>query len=598
MATSTVTSIGASTSNVSSTAASMAISGLASGMNWTSIVQELGNAERTPEIQWRNQQATIAAQNSAYSTLTNDLTTLQTDAQNLLIPSFFDTVVATSSTPAVATASVASGTPIGNYAFNITQLATAAQINGTANVSQVLDPSGDPSKVTVGAAGFSTPVTPGTITVNGQQITIATTDSLKTVFDNIAAATLAAGNKVTASYSAVTDKITLTSGNGSPIVLGSSTDTSNFLQDAQLYNNNSGTISSTAALGHVNPFATLNAADLKTPISDGGSGQGKFTINGVSFSFNASTDSLQDILNNINHSAAGVSASYDPVNNRFVLANKTTGDVGIALQDVTGNFLAATGLSGGTLSHGKNLLYNLNGSAQQLVSQSNTIGSASSGIIGLSVTALALGTTTVNVSSDTATISTAIQKFVTDYNAAQSFITSQQAVTTAADGSVTPGTLTGDTNTNDIANTLRALAGAVQSIAGTSGKVNSLGDLGFKSNGNDNTMALSDSSSLTSLLTTNLNDIKALFSDATKGLGVQMAKYTTNTTGANGTLTVRQDDLVKQSSNIGTQISNLETKINNDMNQWNSEFAAMETAQSQTNAELTYISQGVTNGSL
>ena len=58
-------------------------------------------------------------------------------------------------------------------------------------------------------------------------------------------------------------------------------------------------------------------------------------------------------MNNINESAAGVTASYDPVNNKFVLANNTTGDVGISMQDVTGNFLAATGLAGGTLRHGK-----------------------------------------------------------------------------------------------------------------------------------------------------------------------------------------------------------------------------------------------------
>jgi len=66
----------------------------------------------------------------------------------------------------------------------------------------------------------------------------------------------------------------------------------------------------------------------------------------------------------------------------------------------------------------------------------------------------------------------------------------------------------------------------------------------------------------------------------------------------NGTLPVRTADLTQQSTNIGTQITNLETKITNDMNQWNSEFSAMETAESQTNAELTYISQGVTNGTL
>ena len=595
MATSTVTSIGSSSSNASSLASSLAVTGLASGVNWSTVVQQLGQAERAPETQWRNQQSVIAAQNAAYSTINTNLTALQRDARNLMDASFFNSVVATSASPAVASASVVSGTPAGNYAFNITQLATAAQINGAANVSQVLDPGGDPSTVTVGTAGFSTPVTAGTFTVNGAQITLAKTDSLKQVFDNIA---LATGNKVTASYSAVTDKITLTSSDGSPIVLGSATDTSNFLQDAQLFNNNSGTVASTSALGHVNTSAALNAADLKTAITDGGSGKGAFTINGVTINFNAGTDSVQSVLNTINESAAGVSAAYDPVNNKFVLVNKTTGDVGISLQDVTGNFLAATGLAGGTLSHGKNLLYNLNGSAQQVVSQSNTIGSASSGILGLSVTALTTGTTTVNVSSDTTTISNAIQKFVTDYNTAQSFITSQQAVTTAADGTVTPGTLTGDTNTNDIATRLRALATAVKAIAGTSGAVKQLSDLGFQTNGQDNTIALSNASTLTSLLTGNLNDVKALFSDSTNGLMAQLSSFIDNTIGENGSLTGRQSDLIKQSSGISTQIANLETKISNHMNQWNSAFQAMETAQARANQELTYLSQGVANGSL
>ena len=454
MATSTLVSIGSSPTN--STTPNLAISGLASGMDWSTVVTELANAERAPETQWQNQQSTIAQQQAAYATITSDLTTLQLDAQTLTDPSFFNSVVASSSTNTVATASAASGTPTGNYAFSITQLATAAQVNGTAGVSQKLVPDGNPADATIGTAGFSNPVTAGTFTVNGAQINIATSDSLQQVFNNIA---LATGSKVSASYDLSTDKITLASSDGSPIVLGSATDSSNFLQVAQLYNNNSGSITSGSALGHVNTAVALNAADLQTPITDGGSGNGAFIINGVTFNYNASTDGLQDILNNINDSAAGVSASYDTVNNRFVLANKTTGDVGISMQDVPGqgNFLAATGLSGGALSHGKNLLYTLNGGTQQLVSQSNTIGSSSSGITGLSVTALATGSTTVNVSSDTTTIGNAIQKFVTDYNSAQSFITSQQTVTTAADGTVTPGTLTADTNTTDIATSLRSM---------------------------------------------------------------------------------------------------------------------------------------------
>lgn len=603
MATSTVTSIGTTATDPSSLSSSLAVTGLASGMNWSTVVSELANAERAPETQWEQEQNTNSTINSAYTTILGDLTTLQTDASTLMDPSFFRKVAATSSNTAVATVAVSSGSPTGTYVFNISQLATAAVLNGASYVSQVLDPGGDPSSVTVGAAGFSTPVTAGTFTVDGNSVTLATTDSLQDVFNAIATAT---SNKVSASYDATTDTISLTSSDGSPIVLGSSADTSNFLQVAQLYNdngkgtNNTGTITSTGSLGHVSVSATLSNADLATAITDdgSGSGSGSFMINGVTFNYNTGTDSIQDILNNINSSAAGVSASYDKINNRFVLTNSTTGDVGVSMKDLTGNFLAATGLSGGTLAHGKNLLYTINNSSQQIVSQSNTISSANSGITGVSVTALSTGATTVAVSTDTATISQAIQKFVTDYNTAQTYMSSQEAVTTASDGTVTAGTLTGDSTTNDLISSLRSILGQVGNLTGTSGAVQQLSDLGFQSNGNDNTIALNDSSTLTAMLTNHLSDVQAFFSDATNGMAVQMNTYISNATGPTGELPTRQADLTQENTDISTQISNLETKIANDTAQWNSEFQAMETAESQTNQELTYISQGVSNGSL
>jgi flagellar capping protein FliD len=77
-----------------------------------------------------------------------------------------------------------------------------------------------------------------------------------------------------------------------------------------------------------------------------------------------------------------------------------------------------------------------------------------------------------------------------------------------------------------------------------------------------------------------------------------MNNYITATIGPNGTLPTRTADLTQESATIGTQISNLENKITNDTNQWNSEFQNMETAEAQTNSELTYLSQGVANGSL
>jgi flagellar hook-associated protein 2 len=314
----------ASTSGVN-----LAISGLASGMDWQTTVTELANAERAPETQWQTQQSTINQQNNAFGTITSYLNNLQADVQKLQAPTLFTNRSASISSSTnsagaddstVATASAASGATDGTFSFNITQLATAAQVAGTANISQALVPDGNPADVTIGTAGFSTPITEGTFTINGQQITIAQSDSLQQVFDHIAAAT---SNAVTASYDATTDEMTLTSAN--PITLGSAADTSNFLQVAQLYNNGGISVSSANPLGHAKLTAALTSGGLATTVSDGGSGAGQFTINGVAISYDASTDSLQDVMTRINSSSAGVSASYDSLNNRFTLQNKTTG---------------------------------------------------------------------------------------------------------------------------------------------------------------------------------------------------------------------------------------------------------------------------------
>jgi len=196
---------------------SLAISGLASGFDWQSVVTQLANAERSAETPWQNQQTAINAQIASYSTINDALTALQTDVNALKDPAFFQSALAQSSDATFASASAASGATIGSFVFNISQLATAARINGASNMGNVLAPNGA-ANTTVGGAAFSAPVTAGTFTINGAQISIATTDTLQDVFDHIAAAT---NNAVTASYDSTNDTITLSG--SSDIVLGSAT---------------------------------------------------------------------------------------------------------------------------------------------------------------------------------------------------------------------------------------------------------------------------------------------------------------------------------------------------------------------------------------
>ena len=576
----------------------LSLSGLASGLDWKTVVQELANAERAPETQWQSHQATISQQNAAFGQIKTLLNTLQSDVQALKDPTLYSSRAAQSSDTTVASASAASGATPGTFSFDITQLATAAQLNGATNVGAPISADGNLSAVTLGTAGFASPITAGTFTINGHQVTIATTDSLQQVFDNISTATSGA---VTASYDSSTnqptsDKITLTS--SAPIVLGSATDTSNFLQVAQLYNNGSSSVTSVSALGSVLLNAGLADANLKTAVTGDANGQGQFLINGVSVNYDLATDSIQNVLDRINNSSAGVNASYNAQTDGFVLTDKTTGDIGIAAQDVTGNFLTATGLAAGTLARGQNLLYTLNGGATQLVSQSNTITASSSNITGLSVTAATTGTVAVTVSSDTSKVQGAIQNFITAYNSVQSFIASQTASSTDSTGKVTAGILTADPSANDIASQLRSLSFGPVSVAGLPSSLNQLADLGIQTNGQDDTIKLGDSTALTNALTNNLASVQSLFTDATNGLAVQLDKYLTNTVGDNGTLVQHQASLTTQSNSIDSQIAALEKTITADSNRWTAEFQAMELAQSQINQQMSYLTQQINNGTL
>ncbi len=563
----------------------LSISGLASGFDWKTLVSQLAQAERAPEAVWAKSQAKINSKNSAYTIIKSYLTQFQTSVQALKDSTIYDNRSATSGTPAVATATAVSGGMTGTFNFNISQLATAATQTGTGNISSHLSATSDVSGVTVGAANFATSVSAGTFSVNGQQVTVATTDSLQGVFDKIATAT---GNAVTASYDASTDKITLNS--ASAITLGSAADTSNFLQVAKLYNNTTNSVTSGDALGRVKTSAVLTGASLATAVNDGGSGAGAFQINGVSISFNASTDTTAAVLDRINSSAAGVTAQYDSVNNRFSLSNKTTGDVGISLQDVTGNFLAATGLSGGAFATGQDLKYTVNGGAT-LVSRSNTINADSSGVTGLSLAALTSGATTVTVAADTTAVSTNIQKFISAYNNIQSYITTNSASSTSPAGVVTAGTLTGDVDAGNIASNLRSNTFSSVSITGLSATLSQLAGLGIKSNGYDNTITLADSSALNDALTGNLSSVKKLFSDSTSGLAVKLDSFLTNIVGDSGSLTAHQAVLTKQSKAVDDQITNQEKIIAADQAFWTKEFQAMETATAKTNQQLAQIAK-------
>lgn len=561
----------------------LGLSGLASGFDWRLLVDQLVDVERTPQKRLASEAQSIQTRKTAYDSVNTQLSVLQNRIDDLNDAELFDSRLASSSDEELASVSASAGAALGTYRFAVTQLATAAVRQGTLNIGSPLSATTDVSGVTISGAPFATAVTAGTFSVNGKQVTVASTDTLQGVFDKISTAT---GGNVTGTYDPTTDKVSLTSSAGE-VVLGSATDTSNFLRAMRLSNNGTATTASSSAVGSVRLSEALASSNLATAISDGG-GAGLFKINGVEVTFSAA-DSLSDILERINDSDAGVNASYDSVNDRFLLTNKVTGDLGVALEDVTGNFLEATGLSTGSLQRGNDLLYTLNGGGP-LSSHSNTITEETSGISGLSVEALADDSTvTVTVNSDTDKISKAISDFVEAYNKAQAVIDTNTASSTDANGKVTAGTLAGEREAFTIAADLRRLV--TSTLASATGTIKRLESIGISTNGDNDQLSISDTDKLDAALSTNLSEVRSLFMDEDAGLATTLAAYLEGAVGDDGLLPAKQDTLDEQVQDIADQIENLERIVQSNRAALISSFVSMEKAQQNINTQMQYLSK-------
>jgi len=567
----------------------LGLSGLASGFDWRTLVNQLADVERSPQKRLRAEQGTLFNRNNAFGSIKTQLSVLKNRTDNLSSNDVLQARKATVSDSTVLSATASAGAASGTYDFDIIQLATASKTAGTLGVGANLYPTNVVTSGTLASKGFNPPISAGTITVDGKQITIdPTVDTLKDIFVKIDAATSLA---VQGSYDATTDRITLKrlGGGGASLVVGSATDTSNFLSVARLSNNGTNELTSPSSLGSITPANALSLANFQTAVSDGGAGAGAFKINGVSIAFNASSDSVQNLMDRINASAAGVNMSYDRVNDQFTLTNKVTGNLGVAVEDITGNFLAAAGLAtGSTFIAGNDALFTINGGSE-LSSHSNSLTEETTGIDGLSIALLKTGTSTLSLASDSSAIKGAIKNFIEDYNRAQSTIDSLTSSSTDSAGKVTRSTLTGDSDANEIASKLRAIS--YNQSTGLTGTLNSLAKIGIDSTGDSDQLTLGDETALDDAIANHLSELKTLFNDPDKGIATQLNAYLEKMIGDDGAVITKQDALTKQSSEIDIQVTDLEKRVQSNRQRLIDGFVQMETAQQSINQQLKFLQQ-------
>jgi len=553
------------------------LSGLASGFDWKTFVNSVMALQAAPVDRMNTEKTTNNSKNSALQNLDTRLTALQTSVTALGAADLFGARKAASSTGSSSwNSTAATGTAIGNYQIAVTKLATVAHRDGAVDLSRPLNATDDGIGLTLATLPTATAVTAGTFTVNGKKVTIALTDTLDQVFTAISAAT---GGAVTASYDHTTDKIKL-DGGLNQVVLGAANDTSNFLAAMRLANNGTVTTSSTGTLGTLKPYSPLATAQLKADMTGLiAAGDSTFSINGVSISYNVNNDSLSTVLKRINQSGAGVTASYNSSSDRIILANNTTGDMGITVADDTGGLMAALGLTGGSaLVRGQNAEFSINGGAT-LVSSSNTLDATAHGIAGLIVTVDTQDTQTISISGDTTSMRSAIEDFIAKFNDVQSYLDTATKVT-STDGKVTSAILSDNREIQSWGSSLRSMAfGAVSGLSGT---INRLEGLGIDFTSGTSQLEIKDGTKLDTALRDKSADVAEFFQTATTGLASKMADYTSKL----GTLNTQQEArLTKANTDLDRQIADLQRRLDQQRAILNSSFIAMETAQSKLQSQ-------------
>ena len=548
----------------------------------SSIISTLIQADSIPITNLQTQDTALTAKSTALGALGASLGNLSVALQALAAPGLFTSQTATLSNPTVGTATVGVGSASGTTDINVTQLASttvlrSGEAGGSfADSKLTAPPAGDASIDTV---LDETGVTGQTFTVNGKQITLSDSDTLGDVIDKINAS----GAGVTASYDATTGDVSLASTSSSPIILGSASDTSDFLQQAELFNNGTTGVTSSVGLGRISPDADLATAGLRTALTPG-----TFTINGVSINYSAG-ESLNDLISSINGSSSGVTAVYDTYEDQLVLSSSQRGPQTITVADGTGNIASALRLTSGDsdLSVGQPTLFSVNGGASRQ-SDSNILTSSQLGIPGVNFTATATGDTQVTVAPDVTTIANAINAFVSAYNSTQGTIAADTYVDTG--DATQDGPLANDSNLTFLAPQLREVTtNAINNTAA----IRMLSDLGIDTNANDNTLTAVDTTDLQDALTNNLGAVEALFNDPTKGLTTTLQSTLDGYNDSlNGAIVNEQNDIASQISYNQQRISTLQEELNAEQTTLENEFAALDTAES--NAQSL---SGVINGS-
>lgn len=320
------------------------------------------------------------------------------------------------------------------------------------------------------------------------------------------------------------------------------------------------------------------ADSTSTPVSSTGSLE--LVVGSNDYNFTLATNNLTTLESTINGLNAGVTASILTTsggNYLTVTANNTGATTLQLIDDPTG--AATQELT--SSNQGSDAVFQLNGI--NIDQSSNVVNSAIPGVT-FSIQGQSSTATTLTLASDPTQLSSALQDFVTNYNALATAVQAQEG--TGA------GLLSGDTVISQLQDTLGSLSGYTTST----GSINNLADLGVEFD--DDTGQLSfDQTAFSALSSTQISDAFSYIGSTTSGLGgfsQTLQEYSDPVTGLIQTevsgLSQTDTDLQSQISTLTTNLTAMQTAMASQLEAADAQIAELQSQQQTLTASLQSLS--------
>ena len=288
------------------------VSGLASGFDWRSMVDQLMEIERAPVNLMEREKTSVETQLAAWRSFNTRLLSLKSAAENLKDSNDFYVYSSGMSTDSdtvdaedLLSISTSSTALPGSYAIQVEKLASAQKVSSRSFTD---------SSSALGASYA------GDILLNGQVVTIGASDSLVDIRDKIndanSGSTPSSVSASIVNYGVNDVRLVLTSSQTGEDGMGLANGSSSDILEALGFKDSVAAVKNSITGGGQSDQFSTSTQNIKTMVGLSTTQSGTVNIGGTGVAIDLSADSLETIKNKINSAAiAGVTASVvDQVN--------------------------------------------------------------------------------------------------------------------------------------------------------------------------------------------------------------------------------------------------------------------------------------------